>query len=169
MINSIVWVDRRDNVLGLKEKFSAHKIPVPLHRAISIIIFNKDKSKMLITKRAITKPTWGGFWSNAVCSHPFPEESYQKAAERRLKEELGIKTDLKDTFNFIYSAKTEGGIWGENELDHVFVGVYSGEVNPNLEEIDEYKWINVLPLKKDIKNNPNKYTPWFNVILEKLM
>ncbi len=53
----IVLVDANDKVLGLKEKFAAHKIPVPLHRAISIVIFNHDKSEMLITKRAASKPT----------------------------------------------------------------------------------------------------------------
>lgn len=166
--NPVVLVDKKDKIVGFGEKYKTHKIPVNLHRAISILIFNKDKSQMLVTKRASSKPTWGGIWSNAVCTHPFPEESYQKAAERRLFEELEIRTPLIESFDFIYEAKMDGGVWGECELDHVFTGIYEGEIKPNLNEISEYKWVEISELIKDINKNPNKYTPWFKIILDKL-
>lgn len=168
MTKPIVLVNEKDKVLGLKEKFATHKIPVPLHRAVSILILNKDKTKMLITRRANTKPTWGGVWSNAVCSHPFPDETYQKAAERRLFEELGFKTPITEVFNFIYEAKMKEGVWGECELDHVFVGFYENRFEANPEEVEECKWVEIEDLKKDIKNNPEKYTPWFKMILDKI-
>jgi len=164
----IVLVDIEDTVLGFKEKMTTHKIPVKLHRAISILIFNKDKSKMLITKRTSTKPTWGGFWTNAVCTHPYPNETYQESAKRRLFEELGFKTKLTEIFSFIYEAKMEGGVWGECELDHVFEGAYEGSVKPDPSEIDDYEWIKLSDLRFDLKNNPNKYTPWFRIILERI-
>lgn len=167
-MTNVVLVDKNDKVLGMKEKFEAHKHPVPLHRAISIVIFNKDNSQMLITKRASTKPTWGGFWTNAVCTHPYPDETYQESAERRIFEELGFTTKLKEAFVFDYEAKMSKGVWGECELDHVFTGNYEGPIKPNPEEIDEYKWIKVGDLKKDIKISPDKYTPWFKIILKRL-
>lgn len=167
-MTNIVLVDKNDKVLGLKEKFAAHKIPVPLHRAISIIIFNKDKSQMLITKRAESKPTWPLFWTNAVCSHPFFGESYPEAASRRLFEELGIKIPLTEVFDFTYSAEMDNKIWGERELDHVFVGEYEGILNPNSDEICDYEWIRIKDLEAEMVKNPNKYTPWFKIILSKL-
>lgn len=167
-MTKIVLVDINDKVLGLKEKFAAHKIPVPLHRAISIVIFNKDKSEMLITKRSINKPIWPYYWSNAVCSHPYPKETYKKAAERRLYEELGFKTHLKGVFKLTYKAEMNNGIWGEHELDHVFTGKYEGTVAPNPLEAAGYEWIEIGELKKDLKENPQKYTPWFKIILRKL-
>lgn len=168
MTKPIVLVDQNDKVLGYKEKFSTHKIPVSLHRAISIVIFNKDRNKMLITKRAKSKPTWGGFWTNAVCTHPYPEETYQETAERRLFEELGVKTDLLEIFNFTYEAKMDNKIWGECELDHVFEGIYEGKMMPDPNEIESFKWVGIGELKKDIDKNPDKYTPWFRIILKKL-
>ncbi len=164
----IVLVDKKDRVLGFKEKFATHKIPVPLHRAISILIFSKDKIKMLITKRASEKPTWGGFWTNAVCTHPYPNETYQKTSERRIFEELRFKTSLKEVFVFDYKAEMANKIWGEHELDHVFTGRYDGPVSPDPAEIDGYEWIKVGDLRRDIKKNPDKYTPWFKIILKKL-
>ena len=168
-MTQVVLIDKDDNILGLKEKFATHKIPVPLHRAISIVIFNKDKSEMLITKRSLNKPTWPYFWSNAVCSHPYPNETYQKAAERRLYEELGFKTILREAFKVVYEAKMSNGIWGEHELDHVFVGKYEGKIIPNPLEVAGYEWIGIKELRKDLKANPKKYTPWFKVILKKLV
>lgn len=165
----MVLVDKNDRILGFKEKFATHKIPVPLHRAISIVIFNKDKSEMLITKRAKTKPTWPYFWTNAVCSHPYPNESYLTAAKRRLYEELGFRTVVKEVFNFTYSAKMDNEIWGEHELDHTFVGVYEGKIHPNPTEIAGYEWVKIVDLKRDIKKNPKKYSPWFKIILGKVL
>jgi isopentenyl-diphosphate delta-isomerase len=167
-MTQVVLVDRCDKVLGLKEKFATHKVPVPLHRAISIVIYNKDKNQMLITKRSIYKPTWPYFWSNAVCSHPYPNETYPKAAERRLFEELGFKTALRKAFKLTYEAKMDNGIWGECELDNIFIGKYEGKITPNPQEVAGYEWIGVRELKKDLKANPKKYTPWFKLILKKL-
>ncbi len=167
-MTNVVLVDENDNEIGLKEKFAAHKIPVPLHRAISIVIFNKDKTKTLVTKRAECKPTWPHYWSNAVCTNLYPAESYKEAADRRIFEELGFKTPLTEAFVFIYKANMDNGVWGEHELDHVFTGVYEGKVNPNPDEVEDYKWIKLTALKKDISENPDIYSPWFKIILTKL-
>ena len=166
--NQVVLVDKNDGIMGLKEKFAAHKNPVPLHRAISVVIFSPDRKKMLIQKRAETKPTWPLFWSNTVCSHPYKDEDYAHAASRRLKEEMGFSTSLKELYRFIYEAEMDK-TWGEHELDAVFVGTYSGEVNPDPNESADYKWIEVDELKKDMKENPQIYTPWFIMILKKVL
>ena len=164
-MTQVVLVDRNGKAIGLEEKYKVHKIPVPLHRAISIVIFSPDKKQMLITKRSVKKPTWPYFWSNAVCSHPYPKETYQQAAERRLTEELGIRTPLKEVFRFIYKAEMDNKIWGEHEYDVVFTGNYVGPVNPDPDEIAGYKWIEVKKLKEDINKDPQKYTPWFKILL----
>lgn len=166
--NQMVLVDKDDNVIGFKEKFATHKIPVPLHRAISLVIFNKDKTQMLITKRSIKKPVWPHFWTNAVCSHPMPNETYRHAADRRIFEELGIYTKLKEVFKFSYKADMGNKVWGEHELDTVFTGKYQGDIHPNPDEIEGYEWLTLEDLKKDLKKNPKKYTPWFKIILKKL-
>lgn len=167
-MTDVILVDDNDKVIGLKEKWSAHKIPVALHRAISIVIFKKDRSQMLITKRSTKKPTWPLVWSNAVCTHPFEGESYQECAQRRIFEELGFKTKLSEVFHFTYSAEMDNKVWGEHEYDVTFVGEYEGDIKPNPDEIEDYKWIHLDVLKKDILDNPDKYTPWFKIILTKL-
>ena len=163
----IVLVNEKDKIIGYQNKIKAHKNPVPLHRAISVVIYDSNGKKMLLHKRAISKSTWPLFWTNACCTHPLKGESYKVAAERRLKEEMGFSTPLKQAFKFIYKAKYDE-IWGEHELDTVFIGNYKGEIKPNPEDVDSYKWVEIGKLVSDIKKNSDKYAPWFKIILEKL-
>jgi len=162
-MTQVVLVDEKDKVVGLKEKFAAHRNPVPLHRAISIVIYNRNKSQILITKRSAKKPTWPLYWSNAVCSHPHPGETYAKAAKRRLVEELGIKISLKELGRFVYQAKLNK-TWGEHEYDAVFVGTYEGTLHPNPKEIVGFEWLTINQLKKELAKNPGKFTPWLKLI-----
>ena len=69
--------------------------------------------------------------------------------------------------SIIYKAKFDNGLT-ENEYDYVLVWKYSWEeINPNPNEVMNYKWISLDDLKIDIKNNPEKYTPWMKIIIEK--
>jgi len=164
-IEEVVLVDKKGRVKGYKEKQEAHIFPASLHKAISVLVF--DKNKVLIQKRSKYKKTWPLFWANTCCSHPRKGESFQKAAERRLFEEMGIRTKLKRVFRIIYKTKFDDN-WGENEYDWVFIGEYKGKVNPDPKEIAEYKWIDLKDLKKDIIKNPLIYAPWFKIILKRI-
>lgn len=159
----VILVNEKDHEIGTEEKIKAHK-EGKLHRAFSIFIFNK-KGELLIQKRAKSKYHSGGLWSNTCCSHPRPGEDLKEAANRRLKEEMGIETDLKEVFSFIYKAKLGDLI--ENEFDHVFFGQFEGTPKPDRKEVEDWKWIKISTLKKDIKKNPKKYTFWFKAILKK--
>lgn len=163
----IVLVNSKDKIVGYKEKFACHKNPVPLHRAISVVIYDKFHKKILLQKRSSVKPTWPLYWSNTCCSHPYDGESYREAGERRLKEEMGIETSLRVQFRFKYS-KEFNKTWGENELDTVLTGEYEGMIKPDPEEAADFKWMNIADLNTDIKANANLYTPWFIEIMDRL-
>lgn len=165
---TVVLIDEKDNVIGYKDRLEVHKNPVPLHRAISVVIFNSAKDSILLQKRSDKKPTWPLFWSNACCSHPRKGESYSDAAERRLTEELGFTVKLKEIARIIYEARMDE-IWGEHELDVVFTGIYEGEVKANPDEVEDFKWMKITDVKHDIKENPQKYTPWFRLHILKML
>jgi isopentenyl-diphosphate delta-isomerase len=160
----VVLVDSQDNELGKMEKLEAHEKGL-LHRAFSIFLFN-SKGEMLIQQRALSKYHSPGLWTNACCSHPAPNESIIQAGNRRLKEELGLTTELVDAFNFEYRETFENNLT-EHELDHVLVG-YS-EQNPilNKEEAKGYRWITWANLLEEINLNPEDFTIWFKIILTK--
>jgi len=163
-MEKVILVNKKDKVIGVEEKMKAH-LQGKLHRAFSIILFNK-KGEVLIQKRAKSKYHSAGLWTNTCCSHPRPKEKIDQAAKRRLKEEMGIETDLKKVFSFIYKAKL--GSLVEYEFDHVFFGRFNGKPKPNEKEVEDWQWIKLADLKTDIAKNPQKYTPWFKIIFEKI-
>lgn len=163
MEENVVLVNPEDQVLGLMEKMQAHQNGL-LHRAFSVFIFD-DEGKMLLQKRAAGKYHSPGQWTNAVCSHPKEGETYLEAANRRLKEELGIEIPLNEKFSFIYKADVGGGLW-EHELDHVFVGNYNGEFRLNPDEVEEVRYISMQDLERELTENPENFTEWFKIILK---
>ena len=166
MEEQVVIVNKNDEEIGLMGKMEAHEKGI-LHQAISIILFNK-KGEMLLQQRADKKYHWANIWSNSVCTHPRKNESHQKAAERRLVEELGISTDLKEIFSFIYKAFDEESGLTEHEYDHVFVGNYEGEIPFNIDEVKAVNWISISELLSDVEKNPEKYSFWFKIILKEM-
>ena len=112
----VILVDENDNQVGLMPKLEAHQKGL-LHRAFSVFIFNSNY-KLLLQKRAISKYHSGGLWTNTCCSHPRDGENTMDAANRRLFEEMGIKTNLRKVYDFIYKAELDNELT-ENEFDHL--------------------------------------------------
>ena len=165
MHENVILVDALDNAIGIMEKMEAHK-KGSLHRAFSVFIFN-DKGEILLQQRALSKYHSAGLWTNTCCSHPRPNENTLDAANRRLMEEMGIKCELRHKSQFIYKTSFDNGLI-EHEFDHVFFG--NSNKNPiiNKEEVESYVWMDEKKIISDIKNNPNKYTSWFKIAMEKL-
>ena len=166
-MEEIILVDEKDNETGSMEKLKAHENGGTLHRAFSIFVFNSG-GKMLVQKRAAGKYHCAGLWTNTCCSHQNPGETLEEAVHRKLKQEMGFDTELREILKFIYRAEFDNGLT-EHELDHVFVGIHDGEVSPVPEEAEDYKWADVKQLREDVSRNPEKYTPWFKIVLDRVM
>lgn len=161
----VILVDKNDKEIGSEEKMKAHR-EGKLHRAFSVFVFNL-KNELLLQKRAKAKYHTGGLWSNTCCSHPQPGEATEKAAHRRLKEEMGFDCELKEIFSFVYRVKFDNGL-SEHEYDHVFIGKSGNKPIPNKDEADGFRWVSLEKLKEDIKKNPEYYTYWLRVSLDKM-
>lgn len=161
--NQVILVDKQDQQIGTEEKLKAHQNGAQLHRAFSIFIFNA-KGELMLQQRAAHKYHSGGLWANTCCSHQRLGETTLVAAHRRLQEEMGFDTDMKEVFSFVYRAELDQGLT-EHEYDHVLIGLYDNEPNVNPEEVGSWRWIAIDDLLADIKNNPEQYTEWFKIIL----
>jgi isopentenyl-diphosphate delta-isomerase len=160
----VILVDINDNQIGLMPKMEAHEKAV-LHRAFSVFIFNSD-NELMLQQRALHKYHSPGLWTNTCCSHQRDGESNLQAGKRRLQEEMGFVTDLKETTSFIYKAPFDNGLT-EHELDHIMLGYYNEKPIINKEEVEDWKWMPLEDVKVDISNKPELYTEWFKIIFEK--
>ncbi|MGG4610260.1 isopentenyl-diphosphate Delta-isomerase [Providencia sp. Me31A] len=164
MEDNLILVNEHDEQIGIMGKLLAHQLG-RLHRAFSIFIFN-HQGQLLIQQRAFHKYHSAGQWTNSCCSHPKPNEDTLKAAERRLKEELGFVTPLTHVGSIIYHAKVSGGLI-EYEFDHIFIGYYDQCVTPNTDEVNSIRWVFPSELIQEVAQCPDKFTPWFKKIQEK--
>ncbi|MDO8452012.1 MAG: isopentenyl-diphosphate Delta-isomerase, partial [bacterium] len=89
LIEYVVLVDEKNQELGTMPKDQVHTTDTPLHRGFSLFVFN-DRKELLVTRRARTKKTFPGVWTNTLCGHPAPGERSIDAARRRLQDELGL-------------------------------------------------------------------------------
>lgn len=160
---NVILVNQNDEQIGLMPKMEAHQKAV-LHRAFSVFVLN-DKNEIMLQQRAHQKYHSPLLWTNTCCSHQRDGETNIQAGTRRLFEEMGFETGLKELFHFIYKAPFENGLT-EHELDHVMIGYYNDEPKINPDEVESWKWMGIEETQKDIQLQPEIYTVWFKIIFD---
>jgi len=163
----LVLVDEKDNIVGFEDRDKCHDGEGLLHRAFSIFLFNHSRH-LLIQRRSNQKRLWPMYWSNSCCSHPKRNEENEVAIQRCLKEELGISVPLKFLFKFQYHAKfNKKG--AEYENCAVYLGTSNETIEPNPNEIADWKFIDLQELQSEISDHPERFTPWFKIELERIL
>ena len=160
----VILVNEKDEQIGTMPKLEAHEKGV-LHRAFSVFVLN-DSGEMMMQQRAACKYHSPLLWTNTCCSHQRVGESNIEAGKRRLFEEMGFVTELKDVVSFMYKATFDNGLT-EHEFDHVLVGTYNENPNINIDEVNNFKWMTLEQVKVDMELNPDLYTEWFKIIFDK--
>ena len=160
---NVILVNEKDEQIGLMPKLEAHEKAV-LHRAFSVFVLNK-KNEIMLQQRAEHKYHSPLLWTNTCCSHQREGETNLQAGDRRLYEEMGFNTELKELFHFIYKAPFDNGLT-EHELDHVMIGYYNDSPVINPDEVQDWKWMSIEDVQADMIAHPEEYTVWFKIIFE---
>lgn len=160
----VVLLSAAGEPVGRQLKATVHHGNTPLHLAFSVFLFD-GTGRTLFQQRAFHKRTWPGVWSNACCGHPAPGETLLAAAQRRLRDELGITAAPALELvlpHFRYRARW-GDLW-ENELCPVFVATYSGPLAPNSAEVAAVRWISWADFargcRSDAPSEFDAFSPW---------
>ncbi|HLL76915.1 MAG TPA: isopentenyl-diphosphate Delta-isomerase [Pyrinomonadaceae bacterium] len=159
----VILVDERDRELGSAGKLRAH-VEGALHRAFSVFVFD-ERGRLLLQKRAAGKYHSAGLWSNTACGHPRPGEGTAAAARRRLREEMNFDCELREEFSFLYRAELGGGLV-EHEYDHVFAGTFAGLPSPDPAEVEDWEWVAVEELRRNVGREPARYSRWLRIVVE---
>lgn len=185
MSEAVILVDENDSAIGSASKVSAHYQAGLLHRAFSVLMFDRE-GRLLLQKRADDKVTFPGVWANSCCSHPLSSDTeselidasgVKRAAIRKLHQELGISPDelsLND-FHFVtkmmYSARMNAD-WIEREIDHILVIQADVDIKINQNEVSEIKWVSKQELHQILAGDIDiggEIAPWFRCIAERVM
>ena len=147
-MEQVILVDQDDREIGVREKLDAHKRG-ELHRAFSVFVFD-GQGALLIQQRAKGKYHTSGLWTNTCDGHPRPGETIAEAARRRLLEEMGFECELDEALAFTYHAELGDGLV-EHEYDHVLVGRFDGEPEPDPREAAGWQWVDLETLDEDMR------------------
>ncbi len=160
MADAVVLVDAEGREIGEAPRLTVHDHDTPLHRAFSLHLTD-GQGRVLLTRRALSKRTWPGVWTNSCCGHPRPGEAVEDAVVRRLREELGVGvTGLRCVLpDFRYRAVDASGVV-ENEFCPVFVGQVEGEVLADPDELAEWVWVPWSRLVTALTAVPAVFSPW---------
>jgi isopentenyl-diphosphate Delta-isomerase len=167
MPESVVLLDADGNETGRMDKLAAHQGHGHLHRAFSVFLVDAD-GRLLLQRRASSKHHFRDLWTNACCSHPRPGEDVLEAGVRRVGQELGVTLDqgsLREVGSFIYRARDDESGLVEHEWDHVLVGRFEGEPDPDPAEVGDWRWVDRAALDAELAADPASFTPWFSPAL----
>ena len=157
--DDVVLVDESGRAVGRAPRAEVHTTTTPLHLAFSCYLLRAGQ--VLLTRRALTKRTWPGVWTNSFCGHPGPGETLERAVDRYARHELGVSlTSLSCVLpDFRYRAVDPSGTV-ENELCPVFVGTTDDDVAPNPDEVMELDWGDAHELVTMVARLPRLVSPW---------
>lgn len=164
----VVLLDNDLHEVGTAPKLPTHHLNTPLHKGFSCYIFN-DRGEFLVTQRALSKKVWPGVWTNSVCGHPAPGESFEDAIVRRAQYELGMQLrDIKVALpDYRYKTPPFNGII-ENEFCPVYVARLAGEPVMNPDEVEAIRWLPWSAYQADIAANADNYSYWAKDQLKQL-
>lgn len=167
-VELVVLVDDRGRPTGTMPKSEVHGTDTPLHLAFSVYVFHAD-GRFLVTRRAVSKRTWPGVWTNTCCGHPQPGEAPAVAARRRLWQELSLVPLTLDLVlgDFSYRAVSPEGIV-ENELCPVFVATVDADPDPDLAEVVQWGWVAWESFRELTRSSPWAVSPWSVLQVEAL-
>ncbi len=167
-------VDADGQPRGSATVADAHTLPGDLHRAFSVVLAD-PAGRLLLQRRAKVKTRFAGRWANACCGHPAPGVPVTDAATVRLREELGLDAteramDLRDIGVYMYRATDPASDRVEHEYDHVLVGTLSAGTtfDPDPNEVDGLRWVELEELRTDIESAPEAYAPWLSGVIATL-
>lgn len=160
--DEVVLVDAAGNAVGTAPRLEVHTADTPLHLAFSVHVLD-PAGRTLLTRRALSKRTWPGVWTNTCCGHPRPGEAPADAVRRRAREELGLHLGQLELVlpDFRYRAVDAGGVV-ENEICPVHVAVLDEEpvLDPDPDEVAEHAWVAWADLHAAVSALPRVFSPW---------
>ncbi|MBQ8482529.1 MAG: NUDIX domain-containing protein [Alphaproteobacteria bacterium] len=155
----ISLADESDNVINTHLRGTpAKQGQFPMIAAV--LLFNSRK-KLVLQKIALHKK-WGGLWTYSAAGHVDAGEDYKSAAQRELKEEMGINANVEKeiaAFPVVRDGK-------QVAFHHVFIAGSDDEIVPDESEVAEVKEMSLTELETAIKQHPECFFDAFMKVIK---
>ena len=158
--DEVQLLDAAGRPSGTALRAEVHTDATPLHLAFSCYLSRPDGA-LLLTRRALSKRTWPGVWTNSFCGHPWPGEPVEDAVVRYARHELGVRVDGLHCAlpQFQYRATDASGVV-ENEVCPVYLATTQDQPQPHPAEVAELTWVLPHQVREIVRVAPFLVSPW---------
>ena len=155
-------VNENDEVIGRVSRQECHRSDLCIHRSVYIFLMNNRK-ELFLQKRVESKDIYPGFYTGSASGHVDQGERYLEAAQRELKEELGVTAPIKEVCKFRSFTKIE------KEISTLYLCRYDGRLELNRDEISEGLFMPLYSIREEMKSGKKKFADGFIVAFEAFM
>lgn len=153
-------VDKNDEIIGYKLR-NEIDFKKDYYR-IGCLWLTNSKGEVLLAQRLLTKDKDPGKWGPSAAGTLEKGETYESNIYKEAEEELGL-TGVQ--FYEVAKIKLEEP---RKSFLKLFKGVCDWPVEkftPQPEEVEQVAWISIEDLRKNIQENPTKYVPSIEILL----
>lgn len=152
-------VDRNDNFLKEEDRKTVHNSD-QWHRGVHVLLVN-SKNEILLQVRSPIKDKFPNCYDCSVSEHVQAGESFENAAKRGIKEELGlenipIKKLVKLRMNYGQH---------DNMITEVFEIGFDGELKLDESETSKIVFVPKQKIPEMLEKENGKFPPWTREIL----
>ncbi len=147
-------VDAEDRVLRAEFRHVVH-VNNLTHRAVHMLLFN-SAGELLLQKRSIWKDRNPGRWDSSAAGHVDSGEEYLQAAEREMREELGIEAPPLTKLGKLTPCEQTG-----YEFIEVLRGHHDGPFFPAPMEVETVAFFPMEKIRQWIAAHPENFSPVF--------
>lgn len=153
-------VNEADEVLSRDTRENVHKNH-NTHRGIHVFVLN-SRGEILVQKRSMKKDDRPGYYDASVGAQVISGESYEQAAERETKEELGFSpSDLEKICDY-HSYSTR-----QRENRRLFACHSDGPFDIDTEEVESVEFSSIKRIQEEIEKGEKKFTDGFTISFNK--
>ncbi len=154
-------VDEHDHVVETRHRDQVHARDLR-HRAVHILIFN-ETGDLLLQKRSPWKDRNPGLWDSSTAGHVDAGESYEQAAHRELREEIGIHVAALTPL-FKLGCGPETG----NEFLQIYRATHEGPFTPCPKELEGAAFFSPTHVAAWLARSPADFSPIFQMVFPRL-
>ena len=150
-------IDEAGKVVGKEKRSLVHRKGL-LHKSVHVFVLD-ERGQNFIQLRSEKRDIGPGLWDLSAAEHLKPGESFEEAAARGVKEELGVEPVEMEKLG----EKLQYFDYGElkdNERVASFKCGFKGQVKLQKEEVTEGKWVSKEELLQEMVSDSKKFTPW---------
>lgn len=149
-------VDDGDKVIGRRPGSECVRVGL-LHRAIAVLLFD-ERERVYIQRRAAGMTWYPGYWTLSVMGHVSSGETYEQAARREVKEELGLDCELSPV------AKVKTPEWHyDGIVEQEYLAIFEGRItNQEIvlsDETEEGRFVSLGEFMQMAKEESPRLTP----------